>query len=142
MYDFGWISTKFWIQFLLWPMITSVTFSNFLHFLCAILIYTQGTSIDGIGNLGNFVKNEVTSHKQCGALEFDIWFRVQASSRKMLFLSLCSSRLCFSSNANCGWPLNRVCSISSCFYWWEPDQDFLLHQLNILPIARGSSNTC
>ena len=33
-------------------MITSVTFSNFLHFLCAILIYTHGTSIDGIGNLG------------------------------------------------------------------------------------------
>ena len=33
-------------------MITFVTFSNFLHFLCAILIYTQGTSIDGIGNLG------------------------------------------------------------------------------------------
>ena len=36
-------------------MITSVTFSNFLHFLCAILIYTHGTSIDGIGNSGKIL---------------------------------------------------------------------------------------
>ena len=36
-------------------MITSVTFSNFLHFLCAILIYTHGTSINGISNLGKIL---------------------------------------------------------------------------------------
>ena len=32
-----------------------------------------------------FLNNELTSHKQSGALDFDIWFRV-ASSGKMLFL--------------------------------------------------------
>ena len=43
-------------------MITSVTFSNFLHFLCAILIYTHGTSIDGIGNLGKIGSPKIVGY--------------------------------------------------------------------------------
>ena len=39
-----------------------------------------------------FLKNELTGHDQCWALDFDICFEI-GSSRKILVLLLCSGRL-------------------------------------------------